>query len=56
MDPVSEGEDVAWPLSRFEVDRHPSKMMARELDLLREFYQIPEFVEFKLPRPSDQPT
>ena len=31
-------------------------MMAREMNLLREFYQIPDYVEFRLPGPSDQPT
>ena len=36
--PSSKGEDVVQSLSRFDVDRHPSKMMAREMNLLREFY------------------
>ena len=30
--------------------------MAREMDLLREFYQIPNYMEFRLLGPSDQPT
>ena len=50
------GEDAAQSLSRFEVDRHPSKMTARKMNQLREFYQIPDYVEFRLPRPSHQPT
>ena len=55
-DQVHEGEDAAQSLSKFEVDRNPSKMMAREMNLLRELYQIPDFVEFKLPGQFDQPT
>ena len=38
------------------MDRHPSKMMSREMNLLKEFYQISDYVEFRLPRPSNQPT
>ena len=39
-DPLQGEEDAAQPLSRFEVDRHPSKMIAREMDLIRELYQV----------------
>ena len=49
-------EDVARPLSRFEVDRHPSKMTARELDVIKELYHCPDYVEFRLPESSEQPT
>ena len=52
-DPVQGGEDAAWSLSRFEVDRHPFKMMALEMNLIRELYQVPDFVEFRLPGPSN---
>ena len=38
------------------MDIHPSKMTTREMDLLREFYQIPDYVELRLFWPSDQPT
>ena len=55
-DLVRGGEDVVWPLSRFEVDRHPTKITACEMDLIRELYQGPDYVEFTLPGPSDQPT
>ena len=55
-DAVQGGEDAARPLSRFEVDRHPTKMKVREMDLIRELYQVPDYVEFWLPGPSDQPT
>ena len=48
-------EDVVQLLLRFKVDRHPSKMIARGIDLIRKLYQVPNFVEFKLPGPSDQP-
>ena len=40
------GEDFAQRLSRFEVDRHPTKIMERELELIREMYQVPDYVEF----------
>ena len=52
-DPVRGGEDVAWPLSQFEVDRHPSKITVRELDVIRQLYYVPDYVEFCLPEPSD---
>ena len=55
-DPIHGGEDVARPLSQFEVDRHPSNITTRELDLLRDLYQILDCVEFRPPGPSDQPT
>ena len=38
------------------MDRHPTEMTAREMDLIRELYQVPDYVEFHLPGPSDQPT
>ena len=31
-------------------------MSAQELDLLRELYQVPDYVDFRFPGPSDQPT
>ena len=55
-DAIQEGEDVAQPHSRFEVDRHPTKVTEREMDLIRELYQVPDYLEFRLPGPSDQPT
>ena len=45
-DAVLGGEDVARPLSRFEVDRHLNKIMEQELELIREMYQVPDYVEF----------
>ena len=30
-------------------------MIAREMDLIRELYQVPDYVEFQLLGPSDQP-
>ena len=38
------------------MDRHASKMTSPKMDLIRELYQVPDFVEFRLPGPSDQPT
>ena len=55
-DLVHGGEDHAPPLLQFEVDRHPSKMTERELDIIREFYYVPDYVELHLPEPSYQPT
>ena len=55
-DPVDRGEDHARPFSQFEVDRHPSKMIERELDRIRKFYYVPDYVDLCLPKPSDQPT
>ena len=55
-DTVQGGEDAVWSLSRFEVDRHPTKVTEWEMDLIRELYQVPDYVEFRLPGPSDQPT
>ena len=52
-DLVRGGEDVARPLSQFEVDRHPSKITVRELDVIRQLYYVPDYVEFCLPEPSD---
>ena len=45
-DLVHEGEDATWPLSRFKVDRHPSKITTREFDVIRELYHVPDYVEF----------
>ena len=49
-------EDAAWPISQFEVDRHPSMMTKRELDMIRQLYYVPDYAEFCLLEPSDQPT
>ena len=54
-DVVQRGEDVVQPLSRFVVDRHPTKMTARVMDLIKELYQVLDYVEFRFPRPSDKP-
>ena len=53
---VRGGEDATRPLSRFEVDRHPTKMIAQEMDLIRELYQVPDYMECQLPRLFDQLT
>ena len=55
-DAVLGGEDVAQLITRFEVHRHPTKMKEGELELIRDMYQVPDYVEFQLPRPTDQPT
>ena len=52
-DVVHEEEDATRPFSRFEVDRHPTKMTEQDMDLIRELYQVPDYVEFWLPGPSD---
>ena len=33
-----------------------TKMTERELELIRDMYQGLEYVEFRLPEPTDQPT
>ena len=38
------------------MDRHPSRITERELDLIRTHYYVPDYVEFHLPGPSNQPT
>ena len=38
------------------MDRHPSKIIERELDLIRTLYYMPDYVELRHPGPSDQPT
>ena len=48
-DLVRGGEDAARPLSQFEVDRHPSKITALELDVIRQLYYVLDYVEFRLP-------
>ena len=45
-DAVQGGEDFIRPLSRFKVDRHLTKITERELELIREFYQVPDYEEF----------
>ena len=55
-DTVPRGEDVTQPLSRFEVDRYPTKMTEKELELVRDMYQVPDYLEFRLPGPTDQLT
>ena len=45
-DAVPGGEDVSRPISRFEVDRHLTKMKEGELELIRDMYQVPDYVEF----------
>ena len=55
-DPVHGRDDAARPISQFEVDRHPSRMTKRELDMIRQLYNVPDYMDFRLPEPSDQPT
>ena len=55
-DIVSGGEAIARPLFRFKVDRHLTKMKEGELELIRDMYQVPDYVEFQLPGPTDQQT
>ena len=38
------------------MDRHPSRITIRELDVIRKLYYVPDYMEFYLPKPSDQPT
>ena len=38
------------------MDRHPSKITKRELNLIRTLYYVPDYVELWLPGPSDQLT
>ena len=38
------------------MDKHPSRIIERELGLIRTHYYMPDYVEFHLPGPSDQPT
>ena len=52
-DPVQGGEDVARPISSFEVDRHPSRMTEQELELIRTHYYVLDYVELRLARPAD---
>ena len=49
-DAVLRGEDVAQPITRFEVDRHPTKINERVLELIRDIYQVPDYMEFQLLR------
>ena len=55
-DPVHRGEDHARPFSQFEVDRHPSKMTTWELDVIRQLYYVPDYMELRLSKSSDQRT
>ena len=55
-DLIQRGEDTARPLLQFEVDRDPSKITERELDMIKQLYYVPDYVEFWLLGPSNQPT
>ena len=55
-DPVEGGEAVARPITPFKVDAHRSWMIKYELALIRRHYQVPNYVQFRLPRPVDVPT
>ena len=35
---------------------HPTEVTEREMELIRELYHVPNYVEFRLSRPSDQLT
>ena len=55
-DPVEGGEEVARPITPFEVDIHTSQMTEYELALIRRYYHELNYVQFCLPRPTDVPT
>ena len=44
------------PITRFEVDRHPTKIKEGELEQIRDMYQVLDYVEFQLLGPTNQPT
>ena len=54
-DSVEGEEEVARPISPFEVDRHISRVTEYELALIRKHYHVPDYVQFRLPGPADQP-
>ena len=39
-DAVPKGEDVSRPITRFEVDRNPTKMKEGEVELIKDMYQV----------------
>ena len=45
-DAIPGEEIVTRPITRFEVDRHLTKMKERESELIRDMYQVPDYVEF----------
>ena len=47
---------MARPITLFEVDTHISWMTEYELVLIRRYYHVPDYVQFRLPRPVDVPT
>ena len=53
-DPVEGGEEVAQPISPFEVDRPASRMTEQEPALIRRYYYVPDYVQLRLPGPADQ--
>ena len=55
-DPVEGGEEVARPITPFEVDAHTSRMTEYELALIRRYYHMPDYVQFCLLGPADVPT
>ena len=55
-DSIKGGEQVARPIMLFEVDTHGSRMTKYELALIRRYYQVPDYVQFRLPGPADVPT
>ena len=55
-DPVDGGEAWARPVTPFEMDTHGSKMTEDELAIIRSYFEVPDYVRFRLPGPADVPT
>ena len=44
---------MARPITPFEVDSHGSRMIEYELTLIRRYFHMPDYVQFRLLRPTD---
>ena len=49
-------EEVARPITPFDVDIHTSRMTEYESVLIRRYYHVPNYMKFRLPGPVDAPT
>ena len=55
-DPVEGGEALARPITPFDVDTHGSRMTEYELALIRRYFHVSDYVQFRLPGLADVPT
>ena len=55
-DAVEGREEAARPITSFEVDARTSRMTEYELALIRRYYHVLDYVQFRLTGPTDVPT